>query len=96
MVTWVGGYRVGQSPGRTMLPRDRRRKLLGFVVGDADDLVILDVSRAPVCTRCRAPLELRTVPMTGQTIEVCRRCDTSHPVARFRPVEEQELPGPTA
>ena len=36
----------------------------------------------------KVPLKLRTIPMTGQAIELCRRCGTSHPVVRFRSVEE--------
>ena len=67
---------------------DRRRKLLGHEQDAGDELVTRDVDRTLKCTRCGGPLELRTTPMTGQTIEVCQRCGTSHPVVRFRPVAE--------
>ena len=72
-----------------MLPRDRRRKLRGFVLGADGDLVIRDVSRAPECKQCSGPLELATEPMTGQTIEVCQQCATRQPVQRFLPVVEK-------
>ena len=70
--------------------RDRRRKLLGHEQEAGEGLVTRDVNRTLKCTRCGGPLELRTIPMTGQAIEVCRGCGTSHPVVRFRPVEEEE------
>ena len=74
---------------------DRRRKLLGHAQEAGEELVTRDVSGTLKCTRCGGPLELRTIPMTGQAIELCRRCGTSHPVVRFRPVEEEERPEPT-
>ncbi len=74
---------------------DRRRKLLGHAQEAGEELVTRDVSGTLKCTRCGGPLELRTIPMTGQAIELCRRCGTSHPVVRFRPVEEDERPEPT-
>ncbi len=67
---------------------DRRRELRGHELEAGEELVTRDVNRTLTCTRCDGPLELRTVPMTGQTIELCRRCGTSHPVVRFRPEEE--------
>ncbi len=70
--------------------RDRRRKLLGHEQEAGEKLVTRNFNRTLKCTRCGEPLELGTVPMTGQAIEVCRRCGTSHPVVRFRPVEQEE------
>ncbi len=70
--------------------RDRRRKLLGHEQDAGEKLVTRDVNRTLKCTRCGGPLELGTVPMTGHAIEMCRRCGTSHPVVRFKPVEEEE------
>ena len=69
--------------------RDRRRQLLGHEQEAGEGLVTKDVNRTLKCTRCGDPLEMRTIPMTGQAIEVCRRCGASHPVVRFRPVEEE-------
>ncbi len=69
---------------------DRRRKLRGHEVEAGEELVTRDVNRTLKCARCGDSLELHTVPMTGQTVEVCRRCGTSHPVARFRPVEDEQ------
>ncbi len=80
--------RCCQDPGRTMIKPDRRRTLRGHELEAGEELVTRDVNRTLKCTRCGDPLELRTVPMTGQAIEVCRRCGTSHPVVRFRPEEE--------
>ncbi len=72
-----------------MFPRDRRKKLEGVVEGTDEDLVTLDVSRAPECTHCGGALELTTEPMTGQTLEACQQCGTRHPVRRFLPVTEK-------
>ncbi len=71
-----------------MVKSDRRRELRGREVEAGDELVTQDVNRTLKCIRCGGPLELRTVPMT-RTVEVCRGCGTSHPVARFLPVEEE-------
>ncbi len=73
-----------------MVKPDRRRELLGHEVEAGEELITRDVNRTLKCIRCGGPLELRTVPMTGQTVEVCLGCGTSHPVARFRPVAEEE------
>ena len=81
--------RCCQDPGRTMIKPDRRRTLRGQELEAGEELVTRDVNRTLKCTRCGDPLELSTVPMTGQAIEVCRRCGTSHPVVRFRPEEEE-------
>ncbi len=70
--------------------RDRRRQLLGHEQVAGEELVTRDVNRTLKCTRCGGALELRTIPMTGEAIEVCRSCGTSHPVVRFKPVEEEE------
>ncbi len=72
-----------------MVKPDRRRTLRGRELEAGEELVTRDVNRSLACTRCGGPLDLRTVPMTGQAIEVCRRCGTSHPVVRFRPVKEE-------
>ena len=69
---------------------DRRRKLRGHEVEAGEELVTRDVNRTLKCARCGDSVELRTVPMSGQTIEVCRRCGASHPVARFRPLEDEQ------
>ena len=69
--------------------RDRRKELLGHGQETGDELVTRNVNRTLKCTRCGGLLELRTVPMTGQTVEECRSCGTSEPVVRFRPVEEE-------
>ena len=72
-----------------MVKHDRRRELRGREVEAGDELVTRDVNRTLKCIRCGWALELHTVPMTGRTVEVCRGCGTSHPVARFLPVEEE-------
>ncbi len=76
--------------------RDRRRELLGHELRAGEDLVTRNVNRTLKCARCGGPLQLNTVPMTGQTVEVCVDCGTSKPVQRFRPVEEEEPPGLSA
>ncbi len=76
--------------------RDRRRELLGHELKAGEDLVTRNVNRALKCARCGGPLQLNTVPMTGQTVEVCGDCGTSKPVHRFRPVGEGEPPGVSA
>ncbi len=73
-----------------MIKPDRHPTLRGHELEAGEELVTRDVDRALKCTGCGGPLELRTVPMTGQTIELCRRCGTSLPVVRFRPVEQEE------
>ena len=73
--------------------RDRRRELLGHELRPGEDLVTRNVNRTLKCPQCGAPLQLNTVPMTGQTVEVCVDCGTSKPVHRFRPVEEGKQPG---
>ncbi len=78
-----------RSVGATMTKRDRRRKLLGYLLEGGPDLVSRDVNRTLECERCGGPLVLDTVSMTGQTVEVCRQCQSSHPVQRFRPVAEE-------
>ncbi len=73
--------------------RDRRRELLGHELRAGEDLVTRNVNRTLKCPQCGSPLQLNTVPMTGQTVEVCVDCGTSKPVHRFRPVEEGKQPG---
>ena len=73
-----------------MPKRDRRRKLLGYLVeGGTELLVSRDLNRPLECQRCGGPVDLRTVSMTGQTVEVCQRCRSSQPVQRFLPVAEE-------
>ncbi len=71
-----------------MIKRDRRPTLRGQELEAGEELVTRDVNRALKCTECGGTLELHTVPMTGQAIEVCQSCGTRQPVVRFRPVEE--------
>ncbi len=71
--------------------RDRRRELLGHELRAGENLVTRNVNRTLKCA-CGGPLQLNTVPMTGQTVEVCGDCGTSKPVHRFRPVAEEEKP----
>ncbi len=73
-----------------MIKPDRRPTLRGHELEAGEELVNRDVNRTLKCTRCGGPLELRTIPMTGQAIEVCGDCGTSQPVVRFRPVEEEK------
>ena len=76
--------------------RDRRRELLGHELRAGEDLVTRNVNRTLKCPQCGGPLQLNTVPMTGQTVEVCADCGTSKPVHRFRPVGEDKPPGVSA
>jgi hypothetical protein len=73
-----------------MAKRDLRQKLLSRRLDGDGELVIHDVSRSVRCERCGGCLEWLTVPMTGQLIEECRPCGTSHPIQRFLPVAEDE------
>ena len=86
--------RCPQDAGRAVAKSDRRRQLRGHELEAGEKLVTRDVNRTLKCVQCGGPLELHTVPMTGQAIEVCRRCGTSHPIVRFRP--EEEKPPPTS
>ncbi len=72
--------------------RDRRRELLGHELRAGENLVTRNVNRTLKCAGCGGPLQLNTVPMTGQTVEVCGDCGTTQPVHRFRPVAEEEKP----
>lgn len=76
--------------------RDRRRELLGHELKAGEALVTRNVNRNLKCGRCGGLLQLNTVPMTGQTVEVCGDCGARKPVDRFRPVEEGEQPGLSA
>ena len=62
---------------------------MGYLVEEGSELVSRDVNRTLECQRCGGPLELRTVSMTGQTVEICQRCRSSRPVQRFAPVAEE-------
>lgn len=73
-----------------MAKRDLRQKLLSRRLEGGGELVIHDVSRSVRCERCGGCLNWSTVPMTGQLIEECRHCGTSHPIQRFLPVAEDE------
>jgi ribosomal protein L37E len=71
-----------------MAKRDHRKKLVGHLLDPSGAPTIRDVNRTVRCERCGGSLDIRTVPMTGQTVEECRRCGTSQPVRRFLPVGE--------
>ena len=73
-----------------MAKRDLRQKLLSRRLEGGGELVIHDVSRSVRCERCGGYLNWSTVPMTGQLLEECRSCGTSHPLQRFLPVAEDE------
>jgi len=72
-----------------MTKPDRRKKLTGCRLEGRGELVSRDVSRAATCERCGGKLDMRTIPMTGQIVEECRRCGTSRLVQRFVPVEDE-------
>ncbi len=73
-----------------MIKPDRHPTLRGHELEAGEELVTRDVNRSLKCTRCGGPIELRTIPMTGQAIEVCGDGGTSQPVVRFRPVEQEK------
>ncbi len=75
---------------RMMAKRDLRHELLGHLLEGTGELVTRDVNRTIHCEQCGGQLEMRTLPMTGQTVEECRRCGTSRLVPLFRPLEEEE------
>ena len=77
-----------------MAKRDLRDKLLGHLLGGSGELIIRDVNLPIHCEQCGGHLEVRMVPMSGQIVEECRGCGTSHPVRRFLAAVEDEKIGP--
>jgi hypothetical protein len=75
-----------------MAKRDLRKKLVGHHPEESGELITRDVSRSAHCDECGAKLDIRTLPMTSQVIEECRRCGWSQPVRRFVPLEEEKEP----
>ncbi|NIM49315.1 MAG: hypothetical protein GTO22_08655 [Gemmatimonadales bacterium] len=73
-----------------MAKRDLRHKLLGHLLECSGGLVVRDLNRTIHCRRCGGHLDMRTIPMTGQIVEECRRCGMSQRVQRFLPVAEDE------
>ncbi len=73
-----------------MAKRDLRHKLLGHLLEGRGELITLDVNRTIHCEQCGGYLEMRTLPMTGQTVEECQRCATSQPIPRFLAVEDEK------
>lgn len=76
-----------------MAKRDLRHELLGHLLECSGELVTRDVNRTTHCQRCGGHLDMRTLPMTGQMVEDCRRCGTSQRIQRFLPVAEKEKKG---
>jgi hypothetical protein len=72
-----------------MAKRDLRKRLVGHDQEGDGDLASRDVSRSAHCERCGGKLDWRTIPMTGQIVEECRRCGTSRLVQRFVPMEDE-------
>ncbi len=72
-----------------MAKRDLRRRLVGYHAEGGGELASRDVNLSAHCERCGGRLDMRTLAMTTQIVEECRRCGTSRLVQRFVPVEDE-------
>ncbi len=72
-----------------MAKRDLRRRLVGYHAEGGGELASRDVNLSAHCERCGGRLDMRTLPMTSQIVEECRRCGTSQLVRRFVPVDDE-------
>ncbi len=72
-----------------MAKRDLRRRLVGHYAEGRGELVSRDMNLSAHCERCGGKLDMRTLAMTSQIVEECRRCGTSQLVRRFVPVEDE-------